>query len=298
MSLIVMALPESSDEQAAWLERTLVGPDLGRLVSELRAIHGPAAEQEATLAELLGPQMAAVAADGLGGLSDRQVRGLLTRPDLLLELQEYVLVEGGLYWDRLLHADGDLQRLVGRGRKDLEAALAPRRLTPAPMPEAPIFLPRRRSIGGVQMMLAGLAIAAAVLVCVYPWNDAHRAVAAWGWERPGALPQDVSREEYLRALAAAGQQWFAKRPEDAAGLSERIGDLRRGCDTLLASEHGPLTESDRRWLDERCRKWAAKFADAQAQLEAGQGADEVRASVDGTVKQLVAAIRDRSRQPG
>ncbi len=118
--------------------------------------------------------------------------------------------------------------------------------------------------------------------------------AAWGWNRADALPSGVTASAYLEALAQGGEQWFNKRPPDAASLAQRIGEIRQGCSGLILAEHQPLSTADRQWLIGKCREWAAKFDEQLVALEAGGDPQDVLAAMDATVSKLVQALRERA----
>ena len=123
------------------------------------------------------------------------------------------------------------------------------------------------------LSMAFVAAAAAVVVAiltVYRWpgrdQDGNGPGAAgvasapgWGWNRPDALPQDLSPDAYLNHLADGAQAWFNKRPEDRAALIQRITEFRQGCSVLIQSPHKPLPAGDRVWLVDKCRAWEAKL---------------------------------------
>ncbi len=116
----------------------------------------------------------------------------------------------------------------------------------------------------------------------------------WGWERPGAIPNDVAADAYLTTLAHGADEWFNKRPTDAEGVKKRISDFRKGCSTLIASSHEPLAEEDRTWLVEKCKKWRDKLDGHLAALDAGEDPFIVRAAADETVTKLINAMRARA----
>jgi hypothetical protein len=150
--------------------------------------------------------------------------------------------------------------------------------------------------------LASVAAAAIVALAIFavsrrPGRHDNGNVAAasgWGWNRPGALPQDLSRNAYLINLADTAREWFKLRPDDAVRLSKRLAEFRDGCLLLIRSPHRPLPESDRIWLVEKCRVWAAKLDAHFAALESGQDPLKVRADVDRTTNDLIQALRRRA----
>lgn len=292
MNLVVATIPEDPLELAAWLERRLVGLELDGLVAELTAIHKPAAGP--AVGEVLGAKLDQVRASGLSCLSRGQVRELLTRPALLLELQEDVLRRGGPYWDQVARTMPALHLKVEEGRKRLPEADVNARPRAGVRPAAGAATPWYR-----QTWFACLATAAAVLVCVGVWmmaRPAPSADVAWGWQRPGAVPENATASAYLERLADGADQWFARRPEDADALAKRIGEMRQGCSRLIRASHGPLKEADRQWLVERCKAWAKEFDAALLALEEGKEVGEVRQKMDETVRKLEKALRERAKQ--
>jgi hypothetical protein len=114
--------------------------------------------------------------------------------------------------------------------------------------------------------------------------------------KPDALPQDQGAHAYLDSLADAAEQWFNRRPEDAAGLAKRLAEMRQGCSTLLLADHRPLAEEDRVWLRTRCRDWAVKLDGYLAAVERGQDVNQVRSQADATIRQAAAALRTRAQE--
>jgi hypothetical protein len=289
MRLIATEIPDDPADLPGWLERQLVGLDLARLVAELEAVHGAAASSGPTLDQVLGGRRAGVLAHGLTDLPADRLPLLLRQPRLLLDLQEQILIEGGSYWDRLGPRDTEHLRLIERGRKRLAQFVS----------AEPVLPFRRRRATYLNPWLLALATAASVLVGVvgFEWvvsrPDAGTA-AGWGWSRPGALPQGGTPAAYLNRLADAAEDWFQKRPADAAGVARRIGEFRRGCTTLVHAEHRPLAPADRAWLVGKCQAWAAQLDAHLASLERGEDPVKVRSEADETVHKLIAALRERA----
>jgi hypothetical protein len=302
MNLILMDIPDDPAALAGWLERRLVGPDLAALVAELSAVHGSAGSPGP--AGLLDEYREAILARGLGALPAAAVGQLLRRPAALLDLQELVLAEGGPYWQRLAAQSAAFAESADRGRRRLEAILdadGPAGVAELRRPAVPWY---RRP------WVVSLATAAAVLLVVYLVRRSSEplphereqvevkpppaAPPVWGWEKPGALREDGPAPAYLRRLADAAEEWSDKRPDDAAALARRIGELRQGCSLLIFAEHKPLAAVDRDWLVRRCRRWAEQLDRQQAALEAGQPVAQVQAEADEIVKQIVKVLRTRA----
>jgi hypothetical protein len=304
MNLVAMTIPDDPTELAGWLDRLVVGPDLGRLVAELTAVHGEPVGGAADPEEVLGTQVQAVLAGGLGHAAPAAVRQLLIRPRSLLALQERILTEGGSYWDALANSQPELDELAESGLGRVVAALAGRSVNEEAVvlrPAPPTTMVPPAWYG--RPWFVSLATAAAVLACVYTGarqfglfsTAANPPAVAWGWARPGALPEDAPPAAYLNGLADAAGDWSKKRPDDPAGLARRIGEFRQGCSALILAEHKPLSEKDRQWLKERCRTWAGKLDLQLTALEAGEEPLKVRDNVDAIVKRLVDALHERAK---
>jgi hypothetical protein len=313
MRLIALEIPDDAPALAGWLEGRLVGLDLAALVAELEAVHGPARKPFA-LEQVLGNRRDAVLTHGLEALPHARLRILLTQPRLLLELQELILVAGEAHWQQRAASNASGSESVEaleRTWRRLESTLAGETAPPVPVPVAVPPPAARRWSGAGARWLVSLATAAAVLLAViavqrWPGRSGPgsgqpgpnvTAATGWGWDRPGALPQELPRRAYLDHLADAAHQWFNQRPETPLALAKRIGEFRQGCSVLILSPHRPLPAEDRAWLVEKCRAWAAKLDTHLAAVEAGQDPLEVRAEVDDTINRLIAALREKAGKP-
>lgn len=289
MTLIVTTIPEDGAQLAGWLERQLIGLDLARLVAELSAVHRARPTASKRVTDVLAGHLDQIYESGLSKVPRPLLRQLLVNPTLLLELQELVMLHGGPFWDSRPGADAKMEAHVAQGRQRLNLTVRP-----APPPLTVPHQPWYR-----QTWFVSLATAAAVLLLVSGWNQLRTprvvpAVATWGWDRPGALPAEGNASAYLGKLADAADEWFKKRPETAPELARRLNQMRQGCSTLLLAKHEPLSEEDRKWLKDRCRKWATRFDQQLADLEAGKEVTEVRDATDATVRQLIKALREKA----
>src|SRR5262249_58184255 len=126
---------------------------------------------------------------------------------------------GGPYWLHRAASATEHRPAMERGWHRLAATLAPQgtRTGAGPAPSAPTRA--ARSPWSRLRWMVSLAMAAVLLgaVLVPLWRSQHpgagvAATAGWGWSRPGALPQDLPRGEYLNRLADGAEEWFHQRP--------------------------------------------------------------------------------------
>jgi hypothetical protein len=311
--LVAFTIPDDSAQLPAWLEARLVAPDFGRFVAELVAVY-PERGRALPARQLMGDWYRKALADGLGGVPAGVLEQLLRHPKSLLELQEAVLSEGGAYWDEVATRADEMTATVERGRGALEAIVA--QANPTREGEGGVARATPALAGGVRperrrsyltWALASSALAACLLVAVGyltlvkkpDLGGTETAAVTWGWAKPGGIPQDAQKPaEYLIALAATSEEWFNKRPEDAAGVAKRINEFRTGCSQLIFSPHTPLEPADRDWLVERCRLWAKKLDEHLSALEAGADPLEVRKKADETINALRDKLRERAAQLG
>jgi hypothetical protein len=305
MTLLTMTIPDDPAELAAWLEQRLMAPDFGRFVTELSAMSTAAPGERQPARQLLGDWLPHALTSGLRELPPQLLRRLLRQPATLADLQEIILTEGGGYWDSVLRRSDELTAAFDRGKGSLGAIVAPGpaavKTRPDPVPATLPFRPRERRYRLWAWCSTAAAACLAVIVGVLLWRAGQPTEAppaiAWGWAKPSGIPaKDVPPREYLDKLADAAEEWFKKRPEDAAGVAKRLNEFRSGCSQLILAAHEPLTPADRDWLVERCRVWAGKLDGHLTALEAGREPLQVREEADKTVTALVKALRDRAAQ--
>jgi hypothetical protein len=310
MALHAFDIPEDDAVLANWLEDMIAGPHLGEFVSELEVLleAGRTRRPQETrgggqpsLEQVLGQNLRAVSQRGLATLPARSLRQLFRHPELLLDLQDHVLTEGGAYWDRKLLASKDLSKKIETGWRRLSESTvvsAPPASAPAARTARPASESRPRPL---RWFVSGLATAAAIAVGAFlGWDrlqGPQQVASGWGWTKPNAFPDDASRADYLKTLADEAEEWRRKKPDTPQALAKRITEFRDGCSRLILADHKPLPAADRKWLVERCRVWAKKLDDQLADLEAGKPIATVRAQVDDVVDKLTKALRDRASNP-
>lgn len=107
----LLNMPDDPAQIASWLEELLFSPLLDRLVAEIRALNPPpqpqplpsghrSASRRTRSGQSAYPVPLRFLNDGLVALPPEDVSRLLRRPDLLLQVRDLVLTEGGTYWDR------------------------------------------------------------------------------------------------------------------------------------------------------------------------------------------------------
>lgn len=301
-------IPADRADQVNWLESELLGTELHALVAELQAVHGDATRPVALSDETL----AKVRERGLGMLTNAQFSELLRQPTQLLELQQDVLEHGGQYWSRVAPpSDLAIKDRLHKAQPVVSDI------------QSQYTRPSTWQSHAAWALVASIATAAAVLLIVRPNNTSVTAknpstvVAttetapitdsgpAWGFAKFATgiqtseqdLQPPLDRAAYLRELAKAAEAWTNKRPVTQETLARRIGEFRMGCSAILLATHGPLPESDRKWLRTRCQSWATALDRHLAAVEAGGQVDVIRAEVDATVVKIAAALQGRADTP-
>jgi len=300
MNLHALDIPEDPAQMPAWIERHLAGLDLARLVAELTAVHGSSQTAARSLDDVLGTQESRVLSEGLSVLHPEALQELLRQPRLLLELQALVCREGGPYWSAST-PEAEHVAHIDRGGSRFQTFLTDQQ------PPGSLTLPERPRRWYQHSWLASLATAASLLAAFAAYEHFRpRPVQIierpaegelWGWLRPDALPDDVTRADYLNRLADEAGEWFKKKPTEPAELARRMNELREGCSRLIFAAHRPLPPEDRQWLVETCRVWGRKLDKQLAALESGQNTIEVRDETDALVDQLREAFRERAKKP-
>lgn len=305
-------IPETREQQIAWLEAELLGTGLHVLAAELEAVHSDSSDC-LTLNE---ETIFAVRERGLVVLSEEQLRGLLVNGHELLKLQSDVLQNGGAYWSnvrppadspvpaRFENQTATVSRKTDRHGSQLAtnilwatvgslATAAALLLFANPFAAQPTVAPKvAETETPVDDQVENLAVEMAA--------PAQRPV--WGFEKFALnvvsseenLDPPLSREAYLRELATAAGAWKNKRPDNSRDLAQRIGEFRMGCSAILLAEHGPLMEADRVWLRERCRSWASALDRHLADVEMNTPVEQVIGEVDSTVTKIAAALLGRA----
>ena len=267
----------------------------GELVAELSSIHPIDNPQMETLESLLGSQLNDVLSGGLSVLSDAVLRSLIRHPWLLLDLQEKIFVDGGFHWSNRKPTAEEAEQLE-RVWSKVSAVIASK--------------PKIQNLVGDRPKqktwnwLAPLALVVSTILCAWflrgQLGNAPNPVvnadlqASCGWTRPGALKQDLSRDEYLKSLIDGAGDWFKVTPRNSSELAASIKQFQQGCSIVLASEHRPLPEADKKWLIEKCQAWSKKLGGHLADLNMGGDFETVKKAADETINTLIEKLRERA----
>lgn len=281
MNPLAFDLLEPGVDLAPWLETQLVEHRLAELVAELAAIHqvkGPPADSLGSVIGAAGLQ--GVLENGLKTLASPDLRKLILQPYHLLELQEYVLTEGGPYWRQVprspaTRAARDRSWETLRGKlKDVPSqpvqgsARSGDDLPWASASETQVWYRRPWP------WLINLATAAAVFVAVYfafrtpPDLPVPEPSNRLVWLSPTELSRPASTEAYWRRLATVKPWWFSVTPGNKVELAMRMGQLSEGCSVLILHGHDSLSPADRERLAEKCRSWAKELNQYIVELQA------------------------------
>ena len=278
--LLLPTIPEDPTELPGWLERQVAGPDLGRLIAGLSAVHGPTVEGP-DLATALGADRPAVLAKGLGVLPEARLWAFLRHPALLAALQDAVAESVSPYWDdRFDHPT--LARMVREARQEVFEDQRPR---------------RRVWSGGWYRRPWFVAVASAGIVLFTVILHRPPVPPAWGLARPGVVSRGDTRVGHLTALADAAAEWDDRPRETPAELRRALHGMRDGCTAVLAAPHDRLAGDDRAWLFDRCLIWGARLDRLLADLQTGRPAEVVRREADATVAEVVRSLRERAQAP-
>lgn len=291
MTPILLDIPHDPQLWPAWLEEQLVGLQLGELIDQLKLIVPEPEESQVTLDDVCGSQLDLVLTSGLSALSQKQVSTLLKSPDLLLDLQERVFIEGGDYWHSVSRTE-EHQQLFETQWPQIEKSFIEVGSDSSEIPTVTSQSQQPKS-SGISIRTLSL-LAAVLLVGVTFWLSRPQPPAGWGFNRPGALAVDLPADEYLDHIAESAGEWFKKPTGTKAALAKRLAQFSAGCQTLIDAEHPQLSPTDRDWLVERCGVWKDKIDTQLAQLNSGtKSLNEVRSEANATVNKLIEAIQKR-----
>jgi hypothetical protein len=263
MPVHLFRLLDEGVEVRPWLERQLVGPDLLEVVRELAALRDGGGAGDASAALPAG-RRGEVLEHGLSALTDDEVQALFRRPELLLQLQEWVLVDGGPYWDGVLSG-------CAAGLAATPPPLAP------PRPRPPV----RRSRVWAFVTHAGVAAAAAAVV----WLLVRPHPASPPREEGGGIAA-ASADAVLPTLAEQiDRQWAAvRRREDTAAA---LREMRQTCEALLAAPLPQLSQPERAAVRHDLARLEREIESQRRALEQGGDRWRARAALDSRVNLLI-----------
>lgn len=271
MKLTALDIPESTDALRGWLEQQIVGDQLGDLVAQLSM--GPTGAPPANLGDIAGEKLHHLLQEGLASCNESDLAALLASPHLLLALQELVFTEGGEYWQQVPRTPEHLAA-ADRVRNKLLDSAAPGTSSTTQKPPA-----RKRWVA--------LAVAACLVIGAGVWLAQPPKPPAWGFDQAGLLEGEISPKDYFLQLSTAADQWFNQRPTNPRALKNRLTTFRDGCETLLTAPHRQLTEFDRKWLLDRCRKWRTKIDVLLQRIDQDDVPfDEARADADELIRKM------------
>ena len=289
MTIISLTIPDDAAAWPEWLERQLVGLHLRDLIDELHVI-APPEEPAPSLNEVIQGQREDVLQRGLSVLESDRLSLLIRHPELLLELQELVLIEGGPHWQSIPVAE-ETQTSANRVAHQVQEALKSENdatATPARQRDSSEFHKTRR------IYIVAVAIAASVLVVLGIRSQfTPKPSIAFVWEQPESLDSSLSPEEYGESLSKSlDDWWFSERPDTKAELAARLQRFHAGCETVIAAKHPQLTLEQRELLVTKCKNWLAKIDKHLADVKAGgSNLAALRESSDETVRATVNALK-------
>ncbi len=294
MKLSSLTMPDKTSDWALWLQSQFVKDNLIDFVRELQVIVGEQPASQLNIQKLLGDNLKRVNKYGLSELTESQIFVLFQQPQLLLELQEQVLLNGGDWVETQLAAVDEISfderwmqitnRLKQQHPKSTFEALVPT-VTAKPIHHT------KNSKSSLMKVVATLTLV--LLVGLTFWLNQPAPAPGWGFNQSGLLSANVSAPEYLESLSQASQAWFKKRPTNSQELETRLKQFRNGCTVLLSAQHAQLSETDRAWLLGKCQAWINKIDGHLTDLP-NQEFQKVQAEADATIQSLSDALHQRS----
>jgi len=286
MKAAVTEIPDNVSEWPNWLEQQIVGMSLYDLVVGLKAINLPSGARS-TLQQLCGKQLPTIYKSGLGVLSTDQLPTLFKTPDLLLELQELVLVEGGAYWDSVEQSAED-KLVVEKHVAKTIAAVGQEKSSVQIKPKSML-----------EQYWPVLALAAGLLIAIGIGRPAATSGGGgWGFDQSGLLTAQVTGRSYLNSLSDAAGAFSKKVPDSKEAALKRLTEFSAGCKKLIAAPNMQLEKTaDRDWLVAKCTDWATKIDGHIAELkEEKKDWQDVLKDANETATKMQATLKDKALQ--
>jgi len=327
MKAVVTEIPDEVSDWPSWLEQQIVGMSLYDLVVGLKAINeasdanptlydhdsysvaGSISTDEAspTLQQVCGEQLPTIYESGLGVLSTEQIGSLFTNPELLLELQELVLIEGGSYWDSVEQSSED-KLVVERHVAKTLTAIGQVRPTQGLMEgidaamssstkQQPSVQKKPKSI--LEQYWPVLVLAAGLLIAVGIWSPtATSDGGGWGFDKSGLLTAQVTGRSYLNSLSDAAGTFSKKVPDSKEATLKRLKEFSAGCSKLIAAPNLQLEDvEDRKALVAKCKDWSIKIDGHIADLKQDKKEwREVLKEANETARKMQEKLKDLALQ--
>ena len=328
MMLEILDMPEEPRELAAWLDRHLASDGLAAIVDDLSAVHAAPAElcSAEQAREWLGDAAPLVLANGLGAIGDERIKQLLVRPSLLPALQELVMLEGGPYWDNLLHHSAGVQESLSRARSALSSVIA------ATASASNNTVTPRSEHGNRRYLFTLIPLAvAAMLALMITWPDAGDRPGGldaeknlggspltrgsgngergksievdqdqpWGWNRKILILNETAPDQIGNILADRLAEWSSVTQMDRLSkkvLRLRFSEVWAGCETLLGmsfDQAAPEVQARIKAVAETLQQGVQKNLDDLTAVS-GDDVDALKSAkqaVDTLVKKAVDTLR-------
>jgi len=278
MRLRILDIPDDPQILPAWLERSLVGLELGDLIAELDAVH-EAPTDDLSLDDVLGSQRADVLESGLGVLNADQISSLMTHPRLLFDLQEEVLIHAASFWSALQKDNDELTAVIDRDWQRLQEPLAEAETTSNLATGCSTVVEPisgrdalERPLRKTMTFRSWSAVCAVILLVGIGIGLFLRQPVTSGWSSPGALVQRDHPAATFAQLAKAASSYIEATRSTPAELQHEIERFVRDCErvrqlTLPELAAIPHPDSDlpdsqiatyADWLNVKCEAWSGK----------------------------------------
>ena len=251
MKIAFCEIPEDQRDWPAWLEQRLVRLDLCQLAAELDTLRGEKKYPLETLESICGQSLEQVIERGVRSLTTGQISLLMRQPELLLELQDLVLSQGGVYWDQVSNAEREASKVSLLGSESINLSLNEERKVNVRQILPTSWSYRHASIA---------AFAATIFIAFGVWisRPVQSPGGGWGLDNPELLSANLSSELYFKKLADAAGTFSKKGLDTKDNALKRITEFKAGCDKLARATHPQIKNNkERQLLTSKCAKWSA-----------------------------------------
>jgi hypothetical protein len=294
-------LPDDRSQWPGWLEKHLVGLNLGKLARQLVTL-GANRKPEISLSEWLGNSKQDILTKGLAPISEDRLQLLIRNPALLLQLQELVLLEGEDFWQKVPRTEEHLKLAEETSRKVLATIQAKtedpamhsnyKQLPPSVSVQPRSIAKETKSNFGWWATLVAVAAGLAILV----FNPLTTKPSNKFFANNQLKKTGIDSRQTLRQMAAQIRGDWQSNSTDKATLQQQLIAFRDSCDelidgqlagTLRTNGINPEQLAD---LQKRCRDWKTKSTELIESLVKGDPLPPISKAADEMIGKLIGRL--------